>query len=487
MPEPSTAVRATNRAGQIETHGTDFVPESERRGSPRALFAVWAGSNITYLYFVLGGLLILLGLNVWQAVLVVLAGNLAWIGVGYLSVSGPASGSPSEVITRAFFGVNGNRVVQLVIGWLVGVLYEAINLAVGALAGFALVEQFLGESPVLLKVTIVVLLAVVTFTISVLGHATILKLSPWFSWTLLGALAVLAFFVISRTDFAYVPEAGVLSGAPLWVVAAGGFAIIASAPLSWQVGADYSRYLPAYTSPRATALWTAFGGFIPSTGIAILGVFAGTVIDMSTPEVSMAEILPPWFYSIFLLVIIVGSISNNALTAYSTGLALLATGVPWKRSVTVIFDAVVAVGVTLYALLVVNFLDALSGLLEVSLAFLAPAMAIYAVDTFIRRNRYDGLALQETGRGSKYWYAGGFNFGGLVALIVGGLGTFLCLSTTFYTGPVTQALGGMNISVFVGAVLGGGIYAAVEGRRIRREATAPAIAGSTSQNKQVAL
>lgn len=485
MNEPSTGVRATNRAGQIETHGTDFVPDSERRGSPRALFAVWAGSNITYLYFVLGGLLILLGLNVWQAVLVVLAGNVAWIGVGYLSVSGPASGSPSEVITRAFFGVNGNRAVQFVVGWLVGVLYEAINLAVGALAGFALVEQFLGEAQVLVKVFIVVLLAAVTFTISVFGHATILKLSPWFSWTLLGALAVLAFFVISRADFSYVPEQGILSDTDLWVVAGGGVAIIASAPLSWQVGADYSRYLPASTSPRATALWTAFGGFIPSAGIAILGVFAGTVIDMSTPEVSMAQILPPWFYSVFLLVIVVGSISNNALTAYSTGLALLSTGVPWRRSVTVIFDAVVAVAVTLYALLVVNFLDALSGLLEVTLALLAPAMAIYAVDIFLRRNLYDGLALQENGRGSRYWFAGGFNIGGLAALIVGGIGAFLCLSTTFYTGPVTQALGGLNISVFVGAVLGGGIYAASEGRKIRHEAAGVERIGTSRHERAV--
>ncbi|WP_284987886.1 MULTISPECIES: purine-cytosine permease family protein [unclassified Arthrobacter] len=462
------AVAAGNRAGQIETHGTDYVPEGERRGSPRSLFAVWAGSNITYLYFVLGGLMVLLGLNVWQAILVILAGNIAWLGVGYLSISGPASGSPSEVIARAFFGVNGNRVVQFVVGWLVGVLYEAINLSVGAMAGFALVEQFMGDAPVLIKILIVVVLAAITFTIGVFGHATILKLGPWFSWTLLAALALLAFFVVSRANFNYVPEAGVLSGVPLWVVAAGGFAIIASGPLSWQVGADYSRYLPAATSSRATALWTALGGFIPSSGIAILGVLAGTVIDMSTPEVAMAQILPPWFYSVFLLVIVIGSVANNALTAYSTGLALLATGVPWKRSVTVIFDAVVAVGTTLYAVLVVNFLDAVSGMLEATLALLAPAMAIYAVDTFLRRNRYDGPALQDTSSRSKYWFHGGFNLGGCGALLIGSFGTFLCLSTTFYTGPITNALGGMNISIFVGAILGGGIYAAVEGPQARR-------------------
>jgi hypothetical protein len=33
-----------------------------------------------------------------------------------------------------------------VLGWGVGVAYEAINLSTGALAGFALVEQFGGQT-----------------------------------------------------------------------------------------------------------------------------------------------------------------------------------------------------------------------------------------------------------------------------------------------------------------------------------------------------
>ena len=37
------------------------------------------------------------------------------------------------------FGVRGNRVFNVVLGWLVGVAYEAINLSIGALAGFALI------------------------------------------------------------------------------------------------------------------------------------------------------------------------------------------------------------------------------------------------------------------------------------------------------------------------------------------------------------
>ena len=465
---------ATDRPGRVETHGADYVPESERYGSPRSLFSVWAGSNIIYLYFVLGSLLIILGLNLWQAILVIVAGNLLWAGVGYLAISGPASGSPSEVINRAFFGVNGNRVIQIAIGWVIGVLYEAINLSVGALAGVALVTHFFGSAPLLLQAVIVIGLALATFTISVYGHATIVKLAPWFTWVLLAALVILAYFVFTHANFGFVPDGGVLSGPALWAVAATGFGLIASAPLSWSVGADYSRYLPTQTSSRATAFWTGFGGFLPATGIAVLGALAATAVDMSNPETAMAKIVPPWFYVVFLLVIIIGSISNNALTAYSTGLALLATGIPWRRSVTVIFDAIVAIGVTSYALFISNFLDTLSGLLEVSLAVLAPGMAIYAVDTFLRRNHYDGPALQNTSRSSRYWFTGGFNLGGCAALLLGAAAASLCLNTTFYVGPITQALGGADISVFAGAIVGGGLYAATQARRIRIARSLPA-------------
>lgn len=482
MTVQSAGSTRNNEPGKIEAHGSDFVPDNERRGSPRSLFAVWAGANVTYLYFVLGGLMVLFGLDVAQAIGVIIAGNLVWVGVGYLAVSGPTAGSPSTIIGRAFFGVHGNRLVSLVRGWLVGVLYEAINLAVGALAAFALVELFLGQISGLAKFFIIMGLAVTTFSISVYGHATIMKLSPWFTWVLLAALAVLAWFVIGEANFSYVPEGGALTGTALWATAAAGFAIIASAPLSWPVGADYSRYLPATASPKKVAFWTAVGGFLPAAGIAILGVLAGTVIDMVNPQVAMAAIVPAWFYPVFLLVIIIGSIANNAVTAYSTGLALLAVGVPWRRSVTIIFDAVIAIGVTLYALFISDFIGTLSGVLEVTIAILSPSMAIYAVDIYLRRNRYNGPSLQDTSRTSRYWFFGGFNVGGMSALLIATTVAFFCINTTFWVGPLVNVLGGADISVFVGSILGGGIYALIEGRRIRESSAAeiPASEASTA-------
>jgi purine-cytosine permease-like protein len=79
--------------------------------------------------------------------------------------------------------------------------------------------------------------------------------------------------------------------------------------------------------------WTALGGFLPAVALSGLGVLAGTVVDMTNPQTSLRVLLPGWFYPVFLLVIVAGAITNNVLTAYSTGLALQAVGIPWQRSV----------------------------------------------------------------------------------------------------------------------------------------------------------
>lgn len=128
---------SSDRARRIEVHGIDHIPERERHGRARELFAVWAAANVNYLSLVVGGALILMGLSLWQALTVIVVGNLFWVPVGLLAVSGPASGTPSEVIMRAMFGVRGNRVNIAVTGWVICICYIALNLAAAALAAFS--------------------------------------------------------------------------------------------------------------------------------------------------------------------------------------------------------------------------------------------------------------------------------------------------------------------------------------------------------------
>jgi nucleobase:cation symporter-1, NCS1 family len=454
------AMRAQGSVGRIEAHGIDVIAHEERRGRPRELFPVWAASNVTYLYIVIGGALMLLGLGVWQALAVVFAGNAFWALVGLLAISGPASGAPSEVVTRAIYGIRANRLQNAVLAWGIGVAYEAINLSIGALAAFALVNRLGGHAGTATGVAIVLGTALVSFTISVYGHATIVRLSRWWTSGLLLCCAILAFYVLQHANLGYAGRGGsALHGAELWAAISVGFTLVASAPLSWGTGADYSRYLPANTSPRAVAFWTAIGGLCPAVLLCVLGVLAGTVIDMTDPQTSLGMIVPGWFYPVLLLVIMLGAVSNNVLTAYSTGLSLQAVGVNWKRSTTVAFDAVVAISLTCYALFVSDFLSTLNDMLELSVAFLGPALAIYGTDIVMRRNRYGELQLEDETRRGPCWYRHGFNLSGVGALLIGSGVALLCVNTALVVGPLSDTLGGADMSALAGPIAASIVYA----------------------------
>ncbi|MFB6820825.1 purine-cytosine permease family protein [Streptomyces virginiae] len=452
------AAPTPERATRVEAHGIDHIPDSERHGRPRGLFSVWAAANVNYLSLVIGGALVLMGLSLWQSVAVIVIGNLFWLFTGLLATSGPAAGAPSEVITRAMYGVIGNRVMNAVGGWLVSVCYFALNLAAAAAAAFALVEWAGITANTGIKAVVIVTIAALTLTISVYGHAMIMKLYLPMTLVLAAAFAVVAVAVLGHTDFAYRPDPP-LSGVDLWAVLLAGTTLIASGPLSYTTSADFSRYLPRSSSRRAIIGWTALGAFVPSVVVCSLGAFAATAVDMSDPQAALQKVLPGWFHPLFLLTLILGTICVNALTAYSAGLALQAVGIRIRRSVSVLFDGAVAVALTLYGLLVSNLLDTVSNSLRLIVVLIGPVMAIYATDILLRRFRYDGRALADESAGSPFWYTGGFHLAGALALAAG-VGAAALSVNTLYTGPIASALGGIDLSLPVGMTVSAALYAA---------------------------
>lgn len=452
------APHETDAVGHIETRGIDYIPPAERHGKPRSLFFVWMSANVIYLYFVLGGVLILLGLPVWQALLLTVLGNLWWIAVGWLAISGPASGTPSVVIMRTMFGTRGNKVFGEALGVLIGLFYEILNVTFATLASVALLEHVGIHVSTGVEWGVLAVVTILSFGISVYGHGTILKLSPIFTAALAVCFILLGVFVFQAADFTYAAPA--MSAGDNWALFLLGFAIIAAGPLSWGTSADYSRYLPKDVSRRSVVLWTALGGLIPSVAIAVLGVLAGTAVDMTDPQVSIAKIVPAWFYPVFLFVIVLGSITNNVLTAYSTGLYAQALGLRIHRAWTVVICGVVVAAASAYLLFAApSFLDTLNAAIELSVAVLGPQIAIYAVDVYVRRNRYDGIALNDESRRSPFWHHGGWYWPGVISMTVAVAVALLMVNTTLYEGPIAVALGGADISPIVAPLLAGGLYA----------------------------
>jgi nucleobase:cation symporter-1, NCS1 family len=448
---------AADRVGGIEVRGIEVIPESDRHGHPRELFSVWMTSNLTVLYLIFGGILISLGLNIWQALVAVVAGNAFYVLIGIASTAGPLAGTSTLMVSRAQYGHNGNRLSSF-FAWVSLVGFEAINLAFGAFALFALAGELgwhVGDAGKALLLGVNIL---VTFGLAVLGHATIVRFQQVFALGL-GALALLLVaFTLGDVDWGYAPESP-LHGTAAWVAFTGGLTLILSGPLSWcPVPVDFTRYMPRRSSPGGIVLWTTLGAITPALVLTTLGVLVSTAVDPTDLVTSIKGIVPGWFYPLFLIVVAVGTIANNVLGIYSSGLALQSLGVKVHRAVAVSIDAAIGGGMAVYAIFVSDFTATLSEFLQWALFWWAPFLAIFIVDLVMRRREYDGEALARE-RGGRYWYDGGYRWRALVALIAGGVMTALFAQTTHLKGPLaTHLLSGADISPLVGMLVGGGLY-----------------------------
>lgn len=442
----------------VEVHGLDYIPSAERHGRPFDLFWVWMGANVNYLSFVFGGLLILIGLSLWEAIIVTVIGNLWYIAVGWLSVSGPASGTPSVTVMRAIFGIRGNRVFGAGQGMVIGLFYEIINIAVATFASLALLDLFNIAVPAGIEWMVLIAVVVLSLVLSVYGHGAIVKASPYLSVALAVAFVALAVFVLRVADFSY--TAAPLEAAAHWPTLLLGYAIVSSGPLSWGTGADYSRYLPKSASRAGIVWWTALGGFIPTVLISLVGIFAATAIDMTDPELTIGEIVPAWFTPVFLAIIIVGSIANNAVVGYSLGLSTQGIGVKVHRATTVVITGAIAAAASIWLVFFSpGFLDTMEYALELTVTILGPLIAIYAVDIVLRKNRYNGIALNDERPGSPFWYSSGVFWPGVIAQLAGTTAALLMVNTTLFIGPIAAAMGDADLSSIVGPLIGGGLYA----------------------------
>lgn len=447
----------TDRVGSVEVRGIEVIPDSDRHGQPRELFFVWMTANITVLYLVFGGLMIIFGLNLWQAVAAIVLGNLAYVLIGVASTVGPKAGTSTLMVSRAHYGPNGNR-LSAFFSWVTLVAFEAINLALGSFALFALAGELGWEVGDFGKALLLGLNVIVTYVVAVLGHATIVRFQQVFALALGGLTLLLIAFVLGDVNWSYAPEQP-LSGTAAWVAFSAALTLILTGPLSWiPVPADFTRYLPRNASPLKMTLYTGAGAALPAIVLGLLGAFAGTVVDPADLTASLKEIVPGWFYPLFLIVVVAGTIANNVLGIYSSGLALQAFGIKIHRALAVTIDAVIGTALAVYAIFISDFTTTLSEFLQWALFWWAPFLAIFVVDLVLRRREYNGDELEHP-QGGRYWYDRGFRWNGLIALITGMVATALFAQTTHLKGPLsTHLLSGADISAFVGMFVGGLLY-----------------------------
>ena len=119
---------------QIEANGINVIAENERKGHPRDLFWPWFAANISVLGLSYGAFVLGFGISFWQALIVGVAGIvLSFLACGFIAVAGKRGSAPTMVLSRAAFGVNGNK-LPTVISWLLTVGWETVLVILATLA-----------------------------------------------------------------------------------------------------------------------------------------------------------------------------------------------------------------------------------------------------------------------------------------------------------------------------------------------------------------
>jgi purine-cytosine permease-like protein len=309
----------------------------------------------------------------------------------------------------------------------------------------------------MIKAIVISVLAAITLVISVYGYNFITRAYKYISWSFLAVFGVATYFLLTavKGDVNAVPP---LEGPDFWIVAFAGVSLLACTPISYTNGADFSRYLPAKTPIRNIVGSVTIGYMVPSVLLSALGAYVTAAVQAKDPQTVIEGLLPAWFSPLFTIAVVIGTVANNAMTAYSSGLVLQTIGVKLRRSITVIADGIFGVILTLTAVLVWDFIDAMNTLLQFIVVTVAPLISLYLADMWLRRNRYDGPALEAAAKDGKYWYTNGYNIAGIVAFLVGFTAAMLTVYTEIYEGPILGMLGGLDISFELGIILPAVIY-----------------------------
>jgi NCS1 family nucleobase:cation symporter-1 len=369
------------------------------------------------------------------------------------SAQGPRLGLPQMISSRAQFGVYG-AVVPLV---LVVVMYLGFAATGTVLAGQA-VNKILHVDAAAVGI---IIFGALTAVVATLGYRWIHQLGR--IATVFGILG----FTYLGIRLLITEDVGALFGAkPFdWVT----FLLAISLGAGWQLTfgpyiADYSRYLPRDTPERTTFLATFAGSVIGSQWSMTLGALvaasgAGFLANQVGYLGSLAG--PGGIALLIYLVIVVGKLAVNCLNAYGGSMTLLTTvsaftraakiGPAARSAYTIVFLAV-SVLVAIFAS--ANFLDNFKNFVLVLLMVFTPWSAINLTDYYlIAKERVDIPALYNPD--ARY---GAWNPAALTAYFAGILLQIPFLAQKLYTGPITDALGGADISWIVGLVATAAIY-----------------------------
>lgn len=398
QPGAPVATTATAGGGLVETAGIEIIAESERTAKPRDLFWPWFAANVSVFGMSYGSYLLGFGISFWQATIVALIGiPISFALCGLVAIAGKRGSAPTMVLSRAAFGVHGQKVPGIV-SWLTSIGWET-SLAITAVLATATVLDTLGvASGGVVTVIAAILIALLIVTASVLGYHTIMKLQSILTWAT-GAMTILFMILtIPHIDLAAVMSAP--AGPPQAMI--GGLVMVMTGfGLGWiNIAADWSRYQKRSTSDGKIVAWNTIGGAAAPMVLVIFGLLlAGSDPELLTaiesdPIGALISILPLWALIPFWIVAVLTLVSGAVLGIYSSGLTLLSLGIDIPRPAAAAIDGVIlTIGTIWVAFFATSFVGPFQSFLITLGVPIASWAGILIADVLTRRADYDEAAL----------------------------------------------------------------------------------------------
>ncbi|MFF1675407.1 purine-cytosine permease family protein [Streptomyces sp. NPDC058256] len=394
--------RSAGRQLQVETHGLDVIGDAERKGTPRTLFWPWFGANVGALGLSYGAFALGFGISFWQALI---AGSIgivfSFLLCGFVAVAGKRGSAPTMVLSRAAYGVRGNRLPS-VISWVLTVGWETVLCALATMATATVFGRLGWGGGTETKVVALILVGALIVVGGVMGFDVIMRLQTVI--TVVTGVLTVVYIALVADHIHWSTVSAVPAGSGQEFIGALVF-MMTGFGLGWvNAAADYSRYLPRGSSSRGVIGWTTVGGSVAPLLLLLFGLLlAGSSEDLSQaiaidPIGALTTILPTWFLIPFAVVAVLGMVGGAVLDIYSSGLALLSAGLRVPRYLAALVDGVLMIAGSVYIVFFSdNFLGQFIGFLTTLGVPVAAWCGVMLADLVMRRRDYDDRDLFRTG------------------------------------------------------------------------------------------
>lgn len=397
---------------KIEENGINVIVETERKGLPRELFWPWFGANVSVLGLSYGSYVLGFGISFAQAVIVGLVGIVfSFFLCGIIATAGKRGSAPTMVLSRAAYGVRGNRLPSA-FSWLLCVGWETALTVIAVLATSTVFTKLGWGGGTGVKVVAMIVIAALIIGGGVMGFDLIMRMQAVI--TVVTGVLTVVFIALTFHHVSWHAVTSVKSGTFEELIGALVF-VMTGFGLGWvNVAADYSRYLPRSASTKGVVWWTTLGSSIAPLVLLFFGLLlAGSSKTLSSaigndPVGALTTLLPTWFLVPFAIVAILGIVGGAVLDIYSSGLSLLSAGIKIPRYLAAGVDGVIMLIGTIYIVFISsNFLYQFEGFLITVGVLIAAWCGVFLGDLLLRSSNYaEGDLFDLRGRyGDVRWIA----------------------------------------------------------------------------------